>query len=252
MNIKNLLPSVLTYIKRRFFFQSSFYFLDKATLGTKQTSCYNRLILFEATLVQSSEVTEFIHPGQCFASHLLVSFCFSRESIRRGGLWFAVTLSCSTWPLRTPSHPSEDFQEPLANPADEMKIFHLSLLKPLSDNNFGESDLPAEKSINKGQNTYCFWGKVLFADLFLQPLSILAFYILHLRYIALMRRYGLQSQSIPCDCPLWWAQNPSSNNGIHLRLYIACICYLWPSSNKSNLVSLMWTTDHCKLVKESG
>lgn len=132
------------------------------------------------------------------------------------------------------------------------EIFHLSLLRPRSDNNSGESDPPAEKSINKEHNTYYFWVKVLFADLFLQPRSTLAFHIPQLRYIALMWRYGLQSQSIPCDCPLWWAQNPSSDNGIHLRLYIACICYLWPSSNKSNPVSLMWTTDHCKLVKESG
>lgn len=89
-----------------------------------------------------------------FASHLLVSFRFSRESIRRGGLWFAVMLSCSTWPLITPPHPTEDSQEPLASPADEMKIFHLSLLKPLSDNNPGESDPPAEKSIYKERNTY--------------------------------------------------------------------------------------------------
>lgn len=93
-------------------------------------------------------------PRSMFASHLLVSFRFSRESIRRGSLWFAVTLSCSTWPPISPPHPSEETQEPLANPADEMKIFHLSLPKPLSDNNSGESDPPAEKSINKEQNTY--------------------------------------------------------------------------------------------------
>ena len=51
---------------------------------------------------------------------------------------------------------------------------------------------------------------------------------------------------------LWWAQNPSSDNGIHLRRYIACICYLWPTSNKSNLVLWMWTSGHWELVKESG
>lgn len=161
-------------------------------------------------------------------------------------------LSCSTWPLMTPPHPSEDSQEPLANPADEMKIFHLSLPKPLSDNNSGTPDCPAEKSINKrAEHTY-IWVAVLIVDLYLQLCSFLAFYFIQLRYIALMWLYRLESQFIPCDCLSWWAQNPSSDNGIHLHLYIACICYLLPSSNKSNLVSLIWTTDHCKLVKESG
>lgn len=111
MNIKNLLPSVSTYIRRIFLFSSSslgFYFLEKAT------SCHNRLILFEATLVQSSVVMDFIHSGPCLHLGSLFPLCFSPT-----GLWFVVTLSCSTWPLITPSHLIEDSQEPLANPADE-------------------------------------------------------------------------------------------------------------------------------------
>lgn len=76
MNIKNLLLSVLTCIKRVFFFQSSFYFLGKATLGTWCTSCYSRLILFEAMLVQSSEVTEFIRPGPCLRHIYLFPIVF--------------------------------------------------------------------------------------------------------------------------------------------------------------------------------
>lgn len=65
---------------------------------------------------------EFAHRGLCLCLISLFPFV-SRDSIRRGGLWFVVTLSCSTWPLITSSHLSEDSQEPSADPADEMKIF---------------------------------------------------------------------------------------------------------------------------------
>lgn len=246
MNIKNLLSSVFTFC----FFEA----FTSWTRRPQEPSSVSVIRDWFCTRPRRSKLRgDGVYPPRSvFASHLLVSFRFTRESIRRGCLWFAVTLSCSTWPLITPPHPAEDSQEPLANPADEMKIFHLSLLKPLSNNNSGESDPPAEKSINEKTEHIYFWVKVLFVDLYLQPCSILIFYIFQVRYIALMWRHCLESQFIPCDCPSWWAQNPSSDNGIHLRLYIACICYLSPSSNKSNLVSLMWTTDHCKLVKESG
>lgn len=153
MNIKNLLSSLLTYIRKNLFFNWVFTSWTRRPLELSSAGVITDW--FCARAHWSKLGGDGVYPlRSMFASHLLVSFRFSRKSIRRGGLWFAVTPSCSTWPLITPPHPSQDSQEPLANPGDEMKTFHLSLPKPLTDNNSGESDPPAEKSINKEQITY--------------------------------------------------------------------------------------------------